>query len=204
MKSNTQMANNVNRAKYEARSAATSQWMTLLARLGYAVTGIANAAQGVGGHQIVVGSGNVGKSTTASTQDWTALLLKQPFDVALVLLVGLVVIGLAFYMFSEAYTARFRARLNLTGLTTQVWKWVVGLGRIGYAALGVVFAIIGIFLTVAAVQHNARKALGLDGTLKELAHQPFGSWLLSILALGLVASGVYSFVEARSWSIGRF
>ncbi len=91
MKSNTQMANNVNRAKYEARSAATSQWMTLLARLGYAVTGIANAAQGVGGHQILVGSGNVGKSTTASTQDWTALLLKQPFDVALVLLVGLVV-----------------------------------------------------------------------------------------------------------------
>jgi hypothetical protein len=88
-------------------------------------------------------------------------LLKQPFGVALVVLVGLVVIGLAFYMFSEAYTARFRARLNLTGLTTQVRKWVVGLCRIGYAALGVVFAIIGIFLAVAAVQHNARKALGL-------------------------------------------
>jgi hypothetical protein len=68
---------------------------------------------------------------------------------------------------------------------------------------GVVFAIIGIFLTVAAVQHNARKALGLDGTLKELAQQPFGSWLLGILALGLVAYGVYPFVEARSWSIGR-
>jgi hypothetical protein len=43
----------------------------------------------------------------------------------------------------------------------------------------------------------------MDATLKELAHQPFGSWLLGILALGLVAYGVYSFVEARSWSIGR-
>jgi len=34
---------------------------------------------------------------------------------------------------------------------------------LGYAGLGVVFAIISIFLTVAAVQHNARKALGPDG-----------------------------------------
>jgi Domain of Unknown Function (DUF1206) len=131
-------------------------------------------------------------------------LLKQPFGVALVVLVGLVVIGLAFYMFSKACAARFRARLNLTGLTTQVRKWVVGLGRIGYAALGVVFAIIGIILTVAAVQHNARKALGLDGMLKELAHQPFGSLLLGKMALGLVAYGVFSFVEARYRRICRF
>jgi hypothetical protein len=46
---------------------------------------------------------------------------------------------------------------------------------LGYAAPGVVFAIISILLTVATVQHNARKALCLDGALKELAHQPFGS-----------------------------
>jgi Domain of Unknown Function (DUF1206) len=102
-------------------------------------------------------------------------LLKQPFGVALVVLVGLVVIGLAFYMFSKAYTARFRARLNLTGLSTQARKWAVGFSRLGYAAPGVVFAIISILLTVATVQHNARKALCLDGALKELAHQPFGS-----------------------------
>ena len=39
-----------------------------IAHAGYAVTGIANAALGFGGHQIVVGSGNGGKSAAANTQ----------------------------------------------------------------------------------------------------------------------------------------
>jgi hypothetical protein len=40
----------------------------IIARAGYAVTGIANAALGFGGHQIVVGSGNGGRSAAANTQ----------------------------------------------------------------------------------------------------------------------------------------
>jgi hypothetical protein len=61
---------------------------------------------------------------------------------------------------------------------------IVGDSELGYAALGVVISIIGIFLIVAASQHNASKAKGLDGALQELAHQhqPFGLVLLGIVA----------------------
>jgi hypothetical protein len=50
--------------------------------------------------------------------------------------------------------------------------------------LGVVISIIGIFLIVAASQHNASQAKGLDGVLQELAHQhqPFGRVLLGVVA----------------------
>jgi hypothetical protein len=175
----------------------------IIARIGYAVVGISYVALGFGAFQYVAGSGTAGKSSTTSTQDWTAQLLKQPPGIALVVLVGLVVLGVAFYLFSKAYTAKFKSRLNLTELSAQLKKLVVGLGRFGYAALGVLFSIIGIFLIVAAVQHNSSKAIGLDGALRELTRQPFIPPLLGIVALGLVAYGVYSFAEARYRRIGQ-
>ncbi len=42
-----------------------------------------------------------------------------------------------------------------------------------------------------------------DTKKKTLAHQPFGPVLLGIVALGLIAYGVYSFVEARYRRVGR-
>jgi Domain of Unknown Function (DUF1206) len=175
----------------------------IIGRIGYAGVGVAYAALAFGAFQLVTGTGNVGKSTTASTQDWTAKLLTLPFGMPLVIIVGLVVIGIAFYLFSKAYSAKFQRRLNLAGLNTRLRRWMVNLGRFGYAALGVVFTIIGIFLIVAAVQHNPREAKGLDSALQELLRQPFGPVLLAIVALGLIAYGVYSFVEARYRRVGR-
>src|SRR5216684_5035067 len=61
----------------------------IIARIGYAVVCISYAALGFGTYQLLAGSGNAGKSSTTSTQDWTAQLLKQqPFGPALVVLVG--------------------------------------------------------------------------------------------------------------------
>jgi uncharacterized protein DUF1206 len=55
----------------------------------------------------------------------------------------------------------------------------------------VVISIIGIFLIVAASQHNASKARGMDGALQELAHQhqPFGQVLLGVVALAAQQAG---------------
>jgi hypothetical protein len=37
----------------------------------------------------------------------------------------------------------------------------------------------------------------LGGALAALAAQPFGPWLLGIVALGLIAYSIYSLIEAR-------
>ncbi len=152
--------------------------------------------------QIVAGTGSGGSNSTSRTQDWTALLLKQPFGTTLVIIVGIGVLGVAVYLFVKAYSAKFQSRLNLADLSAKMRKLMINLGRFGYAALGVVFSIIGIFLIVAAYQHNAKQAVGLDGALQELARQPFGQFLLGIIALGLIAYGLYSFVEARYRRLG--
>ena len=176
----------------------------IIGRLGYAITGISYAILAFGAFQLVTrtGTGSATKSTTTSTQDVTAQLLNHSWGVVAVVILGLIVIGVAFYMFAKAYTAKFQRRLQLTGLSAQLRRGVIFLGRFGYAALGVVFSIIGIFLIVAAVQHNPHEAKGLDTALRTLAQQPFGPLLLGIVALGLIAYGVYSFVEARYRMVG--
>ena len=175
----------------------------IVARIGYAVVGIAYLALAFGAYQLATGSGNGGNSTTSTTQDATAKLLSLPFGVPLVIIVGLVVLGIAVYLYARAYRAKFQRRLDLATLRAPVRKTVIFLGRLGYAALGVVFTIIGIFLIVAAVQFNPQKAKGLDAAIGELQKLPLGQLLLGIVALGLLAYGVYSFVEARYRRLGR-
>ncbi len=171
----------------------------IIGRLGYAVTGISYALLAFGAFQLVAGAGSSSatKSSTTTTQDVTAQLLRHSWGVALVVILGIIVIGVACYLFSNAYTARFQRRLQLAGLSAQVRRGVIFLGRFGYTALGIVFGLIGLFLIVAALQHNPHQARGLDGALRTLIQQPFGPVLLGIVALGLVTYGVYSFVEAR-------
>jgi hypothetical protein len=96
----------------------------IIARIGYAAVGIAYAALAFGAYQIATRTGSGGKSSTTSTQDATAKLLQLPFGVPLVVIVGLVVLGIALYLFATAYNAKFQNTLNLATLSTQV-KWLL-------------------------------------------------------------------------------
>ncbi len=172
-------------------------------RIAYAAVGVSYALLSFGAFKLIAGAGNSGKNSTASTQGWTALLLKQPFGVVLVVLVGLIVLGIAVALFMEAYKMQFLRHLNLSGVSATVRKVVTFLGRLGYAAQGVVFVIIGLFLIIAAVDRNPGQAKGLNTALLVLAQQPFGKFLLAIVALGFLAYGIYSWVEARYRRVGR-
>ena len=174
----------------------------VVTRIGYAAVGVGYAALALGAVQLVTGSGSGGRSSNTSTQDWTATLLSHPFGVFLVVIIGLVVIAIACFLLYRAYTADFRKHLSLTGIGARWSRWAILSGRLGYAALGIVDGIIGIFLIVAAVHNNAGQAKGVGGALQTLINQPFGPILLTIVALGLLAYGVFSFVEARYRSIG--
>jgi Domain of Unknown Function (DUF1206) len=70
-------------------------------------------------------------------------------------------------------------------------------GVVGYIAKGIALAVVGILFMAAAAQNSATKATGLDGALRSLRAQPLGSWLLTAVALGIAAYGVYSFARAK-------
>ena len=174
----------------------------IIARIGYAGVAISYSLLGVVAYQIASTGSAPARNSTSSAQNWTGLLLKQPAGVFLVVLVGCGVLAVAVYLFARAYRASFAHYLALP-MSANVRKGVIALGRLGNAALGVVFLIVGFFLIIAAVKHNPGDAKGLDAALAELLKQPFGPWLLGLVALGLLAYGVYSFAEARYRQVGR-
>jgi hypothetical protein len=71
------------------------------------------------------------------------------------------------------------------------------LGMFGSAARGAVFAVSGGLVIAAAVSFDPRKSTGLDGAMRTLAGEPYGPWLLGVLAVGLVAFGAFGFAAAR-------
>ncbi|ORB72202.1 DUF1206 domain-containing protein [Mycobacterium scrofulaceum] len=71
-------------------------------------------------------------------------------------------------------------------------------GVAGYIGKGVVIALTGALVIVAACRSEPKKATGLDGALKTLGAQPYGAALLIAAAAGIITYGLYSFVMARS------
>ena len=166
-------------------------------RIVFAIVGCSYAGLGIVAVRLVLHRSAGRQSSDASAQDWTARLLAHPFGAAAVVLIGLIVLSAAGFFYYQAITARFRDDLNMSDAHTAEHQWVLPLGRVGYAALGVVNTIIGLFLIIAAVRHKAGEAKGLGGALTALTQRPFGAFLLGVVAIGLIAYGVYSFVEGR-------
>jgi Na+/proline symporter len=166
----------------------------IVTRIGYVISGLAYAGLALTAVQLILGRSNADNN---QTQDWTARLIAQPFGPWLVGIVGAVIVGVGLYQFYQSYTAKFREKLRRAEMSAAEETWVTRLGRFGLAARGVVFVIIGIFLIRAAMQINPSAARGLGGALATLAQQPFGPWLLGVVAAGLIAYGIYMLALAR-------
>jgi hypothetical protein len=167
----------------------------LLARGFYAGVGVIYLGLAFSALRLVLGSGGGGSSQ--QTQDWTARLMEHPMGTLLVGLIGAAVIGNGLFQLYRAYTGRVREKLRTDEMDPNQIDWVTKLGRAGYAARGIAFCLIGLFLVLAAVRSNPSEARGLDGALAALAEQPFGPYLLALVAAGLAAYGVFALVEAR-------
>ena len=163
-------------------------------RIGYAFSAIAYGGLALTAAKLIMGNGG---SSGNATQDWTSRFMAQPFGRWLVGLAGLVVIGVGIAYLYQAYKAKFQRHFKRHQMTLGEQKWAKWLGQFGIAARGIVFGIIGLFLVLAALRANASEARGLGGALAALAQQPFGPWLLGIVALGFIAYSIYSLIEAR-------
>jgi hypothetical protein len=105
---------------------------------------------------------------------------------------GLIVMGSGLVQMMRGARDDFEQQFELYAMNSNYRKWLIRLGRFGTMARGLVFTLVGLFLFGAAYNHNASQAQGIDGVLAALLHQPYGPWLLGIVAAGLIAFGIYS------------
>jgi hypothetical protein len=168
----------------------------LAQRAGYVASGLAYGGLGVLAGRMAMGQAGGGNGGQAQ-EDWTARLLAQPFGVWLVALLGLLIVAVGIYQFYYGVSGKFRRELKLHEMSQTEVTWATRSGQLGYAARGIVYAVIGGFFILAALRFDPNQAVGFGQALAELAQQPYGPWLLALVALGVFCYGVYSLVQAR-------
>jgi hypothetical protein len=127
----------------------------------------------------------------------TKKLLDEPYGVALVIAAGVVMLGVAAYEAYKALSRDFLDDLETGRMSSGTRSLATFLGTAGYGALAVTSAIFGAFLIKAAVEHDAKEAVGLDGALQELVTESLGPLLLWVVAIGLLIYAFYCVIQAR-------
>ncbi|MEV6912939.1 DUF1206 domain-containing protein [Amycolatopsis sp. NPDC051071] len=131
-------------------------------------------------------------------QEFTARLLGLPAGPFLVIVAAVVVLGVAVASVVNGIRRNFLRDLDLSSLPKGTQRWVERLGRIGYVARGVVFGVIAVLIGFAALTQDPSRSGGLDAGLRTLAEQPFGTVLLTVVAVGVAAFGAYCVGAARA------
>jgi hypothetical protein len=73
--------------------------------------------------------------------------------------------------------------------------WVERLARIGLVAKGVPYALVAI-LAVNVALGGREESPDRHGALRAIAEQPFGKWLLTLLAIGLAGYALWRLTQA--------
>ena len=167
----------------------------LVKRIAFAVSGIVYILLAI--QALAIAWGPTGGGGGRGATGWTAELMSQPFGRWLVALVGAIFIAVAVNHFIRAGRASFMKSYETGGMSPRQVQWARRIGRFGIAARGVTFAIIGVLLIEAARSADPEEARGLAGALSTLLEQPYGPWLLGLVAVGFIAYGVYCFSRAK-------
>jgi hypothetical protein len=138
-----------------------------------------------------------GASSADSQQNTTEGLLGSTGGRWLVALAGLALAGLGVGLVIYGVVKRFEKHLKTGLMSPSTRKLSRRLGIAGYSAKGVAYGIAGLLFVVAAVTYDPEKARGLDAALTELRDQPYGQILLTLIALGIAAFGVFCFVQSK-------
>ncbi|MFJ4654457.1 DUF1206 domain-containing protein [Nocardia sp. NPDC088792] len=141
--------------------------------------------------------GRTPASGDATARDLTARIMSWDGGRVVVALIGLAIVAAGLGLALRGLRIEFTRDLRMGWMTRSTQDMVVWLGRIGYVARGAVVVGIGIAALVAAYTYNSAQAKGVDGVLREFAQTAFGPWILILAALGLIAFGIFSFLEAK-------
>jgi hypothetical protein len=151
------------------------------------------AALGVSAASVALGSES---SSSQSQKQATSGVLDWPGGRVIVVVAGLVIIGVGVAHVVKAVKKSFFDEIDTSSMSLVARKGVARLGEIGYSAKGVALGVVGGLLSYATLSFD-RQRTGLDGAMQTIAAQPFGKFLLTAVAAGFVAFGVFAILQSR-------
>ena len=174
----------------------------LIARGGFLFSAASYGLLIPGTYNLITGAaGSAGSG--ASTRQAMTKVMASPVGHWIIDLIGLAVIGGGIQQILMGFNNSFDKQFETYAMTPGEIKLATQLGRFGTATRGVIFALLGGLMCLAAYKSNPNQAIGLDSVLKEILGFPLGIWILGIVAVGLIAFGIYSMLSAAWFRLKR-
>jgi hypothetical protein len=129
------------------------------------------------------------------TMHWTAKALATPGGTWALYAIALGLVAYGLHQLYCAVRAKLDKQLSLAALSSRARRWVIGISRFGIAARGVVFIVTGGLVARAVRERDPQQAAGPVRSLRELLE--LGTIPFALIAIGLVAYGVYQLLNAR-------
>jgi hypothetical protein len=113
-------------------------------------------------------------------QEATKGILGWPGGRWIVFAIAIAIAGAALWNLYRAVSGKYKDSLKKEQMSARELKWTTRIAFIGLMS-----------------RADAKKARGLDGALRKLATAPYGTFLLSVVAAGLFAFGLFCLIQAR-------
>lgn len=160
------------------------------ARIAMAVVGLIHVGLGIAA--AVVAAGGSGGDGESGVDAMTQSVLSLPFGRWIVGAAGIATLGAGLYFFKRAWSEDYREKL----VANRVTEHMNPLMRFGVFAHGVVVALIGAFLIIAAWTFDASEAGGMGQAFDRIRGVTAGRFLLGAMGVGFVGFALVCFVNA--------
>jgi len=138
-----------------------------------------------------------GSSSSKSEQHATSGVLAWPGGRVIVVVTALILIGIGVASVVKGVRKAFAEEIDASSMSPVARDGVVRLGQAGYITKGVALGLVGGLLSYATLTFDRQKTPGLDGAMQAILTQPFGRFLLTAVALGFAAFGVFAILQSR-------
>lgn len=168
----------------------------LRTRMSQAFSGFSYAALSLAAFTLLVRapSGDPAAEGVERSREQAENVLSFPFGDWLLVAAGLIIFGIGAANIVKAWREDFTEYLACSARTC---RRVAPLARIGQVARGLAYLPLAALVVVAGLKGEASEVTSLGAGLEVVERQPAGPWILIAVAMGFVAFGVFSFIEAR-------
>ena len=153
----------------------------------YLVLGVSAASVALGG----------GTSSSKTQQERTSGVLSWPGGRTIVIVAAVAILAMGVAHLRRGWVKSFRKELDCLAMPPRALEGATRLGQVGYIAKGIALGVVGGLVGYAAWTFDPEKSRGLDGALRTIFEQPGGSILLTAVAVGLMAFGLFAVVQSR-------
>jgi len=128
------------------------------------------------------------------SREQAAAVLALPYGQWLLVAGGLAIFGVGISNIVKAWREDFTAYLACSERTC---RRVAPLARMGHIARGLAYLPLASLVILAGLDERASEVTSFGAALEAVERQPAGPWVLTVAAVGFIAFGSFSFIEAR-------